>query len=272
MSAWMPSAAVPPELRGAPVSQWLRHPAVLFRATLLVAAVDVVATCRHLRRHPDAPDVRPLALSPAPAVSTLPQPALHPTPTSPDPRGGRFTLAEALDGLACAGAPVARLETSLGDLRCELWPERAPAAVAGFVGLARGRREFWDAAAGAWVRRPFYDGTAFHYVVPGRLIEAGDPLRAGATDTGLALSTETRAPHDRAGLLCLITAATGAARGQFTILALPRPDLDGRHPVFGRCAPAARVEAISEVPAAGGSPRTPVVVRRVTIDCGAPGA
>ncbi|MDB4927960.1 MAG: hypothetical protein JWM10_444, partial [Myxococcaceae bacterium] len=63
MSAWLPSGVVPAELRGASLSQWLRHPEGLFRATLLVAAVDVAATCRHLRRHPDAPDVPPRAAS-----------------------------------------------------------------------------------------------------------------------------------------------------------------------------------------------------------------
>lgn len=267
MRAWLPIGGVPPELRGAPLTSWLRHPEVVFRATLLLATLDVAATCRHVRRHPDPPDVIPLAGTPVPTTGA-PLPALHPTPTSPDPRGGVFPLSEALEGLACSAAPVAEIETSLGALRCELWPARAPVAVANFVGLARGRREFWDATAGAWARRPFYDGTVFHWVQPGRWIQAGDPLRSGNSDPGLTFPDENTAPHDRAGLLCMATRETNVSHGQFLVLALPRPALDGRHSIIGRCGPAALVDAISEVPATNGAPRTPVVVRRVRIGCG----
>jgi peptidyl-prolyl cis-trans isomerase A (cyclophilin A) len=275
MSAWLPSGAVPAELRGtlrgAAWSQWLRHPEGLFRATLLVAAVDVVATCRHLRLHPDAPDVPPRAASPAPPSAALPLAARTPAPSSPDPHPAPVTLAEALEGLDCAGPPEARFETAMGTLRCALYTDRAPGAVAGFVALARGRRDFWDAHEGAWVRRPFYDGTNFQYVLPARLVELGDPLRAGGSETGLSLPDENTRAHDRAGTLCLASSATGTNRGQLMILALPRPSLDGHHPAIGRCAPAALVDAISAVPAVNGSPRAPVVVRRVEITCGARG-
>lgn len=245
---------------------WLRHPETIFRATLLLATLDVIATCRHLRHHPDAPDVAALASTPLVAAASID--ARHPTPTSPDPRGGVFTLAEALDGLSCAASPVAEIETSLGALRCELWPDRAPVSVANFVGLARGLREFWDATQGSWVRRPFYDGTVFHQVQPGRWIQAGDPLRSGYGDPGVTFPDENTAPHDRAGLLCMANRSSDENHGQFLILALPRPALDGRHSIFGRCSPAALVDAISEVPANNGTPTTPVTVRHIRVGCG----
>ena len=269
MSAWLPTGWVPPELRGTALLPWLRRPEVALRATLLLGLLDVAATCRHLRRHPDLPDVAPLAsASPAP-VAVAPLPALHPTPSSPDPRGGRFALAEALDGLACPAAPVATIETSLGDLRCALQTELAPNAVANFVGLARGRREFWDATVGAWVRRPFYDGTVFRSVQPGRWALGSDPLRGVDADPGVAITDENTAPHDRAGLLCLSSREREPSRGQIMLLALPRPDLDGRFPILGRCTPSALVDALTEVTATNGAPRVPVVVRHVGIGCGA---
>ena len=269
MSAWLPIGGVPPELRGATLGHWLRHPGVVFRATLLLATIDIVATCRHVRRHPDPPDVPALASTSPPPVAAAPILARHPTPTSPDPRGGVFTLAAALDGLPCTSAPVAEIETSVGALRCELWPDRAPVSVANFIGLARGLREFWDATSGSWVRRPFYDGTVFHWVQPGRWIQAGDPLRTGDGDPGVTFPDENTAPHDRAGLLCMANRASNENHGQFIILALPRPVLDGHYSVFGRCSPAALVDAISEFPANNGTPMIPVVVRRVRVGCGA---
>ena len=267
MSAWLPIGGVPPELRDARWLRWLRRPDGALRATLLLGLVDVAATCRHLRRHPDPPDVRPRAdASPEPRAA-LPLPALHPAPTTPDPRGGVYPVTDALAELACPAAPVADIETSMGTLRCALRPELAPAAVATFVGLARGRRDFWDPTADAWTRRPFYDGTVFHAVRAGRWIQAGDPLRGGDGDPGVRVADENTAPHDRAGLLCLVDRDPGASRGQFAVFALPAPEYDGRYSILGRCAPAALVDAISEVAAANGAPRTPVVVRRVRIGC-----
>jgi peptidyl-prolyl cis-trans isomerase A (cyclophilin A) len=66
----------------------------------------------------------------------------------PDPAHGSFTLAQATEGLAGTGALTAEIETSLGTFTCTLAEREAPITVANFVGLARGRRPFWDPGRG----------------------------------------------------------------------------------------------------------------------------
>ena len=155
----------------------------------------------------------------------------------------------------------------MGTLRCDLWPDRAPTSVAWFAALARGRRDFWDPLEGAWTRAPFYDGTVFHVARSGRWIQGGDRLRTGDGAFGFSFADENTSPHDRAGLLCMGSAGPNDNRGQFAILVEPRPSLDGRYPIFGRCGPTALVDAISEVPVTAERPRVPVFVRSVRIGC-----
>ena len=132
----------------------------------------------------EAADERPKSRSPATKRKPTRQaPAAR--PTAPDPMGGKFTLEQALSGLPEEGhAATRRIETSLGRLECKLYADKAPLTVANFVGLARGERPFWDANQGAWVKRPLYDGTTFHRVIRGFMIQGGDHLGTGAGDTG----------------------------------------------------------------------------------------
>src|SRR5262249_28743350 len=57
-------------------------------------------------------------------------------------------------------------------LTCKLFDQKAPIAVANFVGLARGKKPFLDPKLGRWVQRPFYDGLTIHRVIPGFVIQA----------------------------------------------------------------------------------------------------
>ena len=91
-------------------------------------------------------------------------------PTSPDPEGGDFTLDEAVAGMTGQGPLVAEIVTDLGTMFCDLDATGAPITVANFVGLARGKRPFWDARAAQWTTRPYYDGTSFHRVIPAFMI------------------------------------------------------------------------------------------------------
>ena len=268
--SWLRDAVIPQDLQGAPPARWARHPAVIVRATLALAFLDLTMTCRHLRAHPDAPDIIPL---PAPILSRrvgVPRIARVPQPDRPDPAGGRISLAESLAGLACPDAPVAEISTSMGTLRCDLWPSLAPTSVAWFAGLARGLRPFWDGVEGRWKQSNFYDDTVFHIVRSGRWIQGGDLLRSGEGDPGFTFADENTAPHDRSGLLCMANAAPNQNHGQFVILVSPRPSLDGRYSIFGRCSPTALVDSIAEVPASGERPRAPVVVHSVRVGCGGP--
>ena len=105
----------------------------------------------------------------------------------PDPAGGKFTLEQATKGVpGPASAPlVATIETTKGKFTCELYDKQAPITVANFVGLARGVRPWLDTKSGKWVKKPFYDGLIFHRVIPGFMIQGGDPLGTGTGNPGL---------------------------------------------------------------------------------------
>src|SRR3954471_23552520 len=100
-------------------------------------------------------------------------------PTEPDPQAGKFNLAQATQGLPKQGVLAAQIKTSLGSFYCDLLADKAPNTVANFVGLARGKRKFWDAEKLAWVTRNYYDGTTFHRVIPGFMIQGGDHTGTG---------------------------------------------------------------------------------------------
>src|SRR5512147_1446981 len=72
-----------------------------------------------------------------------------------DPLAGKFTIAEAVKGVAGNGKLTATIQTSLGSFTCELFEKDAPNTVANFVGLARGLRPFQDPKSEQWVKKPF---------------------------------------------------------------------------------------------------------------------
>lgn len=183
-----------------------------------------------------------------------------------DPLGGKFFLAEATQGLPGRGSLVATIRTSSGDLQCNLFDDRAPVTVAGFVGLARGLRPFKD-LSGEWVSRPLYDGTTFHRVIPGFMIQGGDPKGNGSGEPGYVIPDENwdGAKHDRAGLLCMANRGHDTNGAQFFITDAAAAHLDGNYTIFGECSPVAVVHAIANVPATGTKPRSDVTIRTIEI-------
>jgi len=128
--------------------------------------------------------------------------------------------------------PQVRLTTSKGDINLDLFPDEAPGTVANFVKL---------------VEDGFYDGLAFHRVIPNFVIQGGCPnTRAGATGTpgtggpGWTIKCETANNPHKHGLGALSMAHAGKDTGgsQFFIVNGPKESvahLDGRHTVFGKC-------------------------------------
>jgi len=101
-----------------------------------------------------------------------------------DPAKGNFTIDQATKGLTGSGALMAKIETNIGTINCELFEKQAPKTVANFVGLARGVRPFKDPKSGKWEKKPFYDGLIFHRVIPGFMIQGGDPEGTGRGNPG----------------------------------------------------------------------------------------
>lgn len=194
------------------------------------------------------------------------------TPNQPDPEGGEFSLEEAVVGLPIDGKLILEARTELGTILCELYAERTPNTVANFVGLARGLRPWWDARAGEWVRRPYYEDLTFHRVIPGYMIQAGDYLADGTGTVGYTIDDEPHDTlvHDRAGQLAMANAdGENSAGAQFFITDGAAPQLDaGGYTIFGECRPAEVVSQIARVPQdpdAGNRPRTAVHLERIRI-------
>jgi peptidyl-prolyl cis-trans isomerase A (cyclophilin A) len=192
-----------------------------------------------------------------------------------DPAKGKFTLEEATKGLpGPAGGPLtAKIETTQGTFTCALFDKEAPNTVANFVGLARGLRPWKDPKSGKWVKKPFYDGLIFHRVIPGFMIQGGDPLGVGTGNPGYRFEDEF-APglkFDKPGLLAMANAGPATNGSQFFITEGTPEHLTGRHTIFGACEPLAVVTKIAGVPrGARDKPTTDVVMKKVTITRGKP--
>ena len=181
-------------------------------------------------------------------------------------RQRRFDAFRQVDGqlkqLGLAARPTAVLATSSGDISIELLPDYAPAAVRDFIERARPP-----------LRQ--YDGTQFHRVEPGRVIQGGEhALALAGTSAGAAAAgPDHHLPFDRPYLVGLATAGAAASGSQFFITLAPLRWLTGQYPVVGRVvAGQAIADAISQVPAApDGRPLAPVRIERVTIAVHLPG-
>jgi peptidyl-prolyl cis-trans isomerase A (cyclophilin A) len=183
-----------------------------------------------------------------------------------DPLQGRFTLEEASKGVPGEGELAVEFHTSMGRIDCELWPERAPLTVANFVGLARGLRP-WKSESG-WVKRPFFDGTIFHRVVPDFVIQGGRPFDSLDGGPGYVIPDEVwqGAKHDEAGLLCMANDGPNTGGSQFFIMAgRNAPQLDGSFTIFGSCFQIDVVQTISRAKAFGEKPAEDVRLEKVVI-------
>jgi peptidyl-prolyl cis-trans isomerase A (cyclophilin A) len=195
-------------------------------------------------------------------------------PSTPDPRGGKFTLKDATKNLAGKGPLVATIRTNLGTLYCDLYDDKAPNTVANFIGLARGLREVWDGTA--WTAKPYYDGTTFHRVIPGFMIQGGDHKGDGSGEIWYTIPDEVHTlKHDRAGQLCMANRGPNTNAAQFFITEGAAPHLEGSYTIFGQCIPTEIVNRIARVPQTGAPnnrPLTPVTMERVSIERRAGGA
>lgn len=227
---------------------------------------------------PAAPSVRsepsgnvPLQTSstaePSQVSSSPPAVSVAPRAQPGDPLNGVFTLADATKGLAPAGKLVAEIATDAGKLRCELFDDKAPKTVANFVGLARGLRPFKDPKTSDWVKRPGYDGTVFHRIIKGFMIQGGDPMGTGQGEPGYVFADEVwpGATHDRRGLLCMANRGPNTNGMQFFILDGPAKHLDRSFTIFGSCGPDAIIEKLASSEVRGDRAVMPPKITKVTI-------
>jgi len=171
-----------------------------------------------------------------------------------------------------AAEPTAVFDTTMGTLRCKLFPKEAPKTVANFIGLADGTKDWKDPATGQTKHGvPLYSGTIFHRVIPGFMIQGGDPLGSGFGDPGYKFADEfvPSLTFDRPGRLAMANSGPNTNGSQFFITDVPTPHLNGRHTIFGQCDDASveLVKKIARVPkGAGDKPTTPVRINKIVIE------
>jgi peptidyl-prolyl cis-trans isomerase A (cyclophilin A) len=132
----------------------------------------------------------------------------------------------------------ATLHTSAGQIRLRLFPEQAPETVANFVGLAEGTKEATDPRTRRQETKPFYDGTLFHRVIEGFMLQGGDPTGTGRGGPGYEFGDEFHPDlsFDRPYLLAMANAGPGTNGSQFFITVGATDWLTGKHTIFGEVA------------------------------------
>ena len=118
---------------------------------------------------------------------------------------------------------TATLHTSLGDIVIELFPNHAPKTVANFVELATGAKEWTDPRTGQKTTAKLYDGTIFHRVIDGFMIQGGDPLGRGTGGPGYRFDDEFHGElvFDRPYILAMANSGPGTNGSQFFITVAP---------------------------------------------------
>ena len=157
--------------------------------------------------------------------------------------------------------PIVTFEMENGDvIKAELYPEIAPNTVNNFISL---------------VSKGFYDGLIFHRVIPGFMIQGGDPKGSGVGGPGYSIKGEfalNRFPnslkHSRGVLSMARTMAPNSAGSQFFIMHADSPHLDGQYAAFGKVIEG--IEAVDRICAVrtdyNDRPRIPQVMKKVTVE------
>ena len=128
----------------------------------------------------------------------------------------------------------AHFTTSEGNFSARLFDE-TPNTVANFAGLADGSKEWTDPRSGRKVNQPYFNGTVFHRVIDGFMIQGGDPLGQGTGGPGYTFADEfhPKLKHDKPGILSMANRGPNTNGGQFFITLAATPWLDNKHSVFG---------------------------------------
>jgi peptidyl-prolyl cis-trans isomerase A (cyclophilin A) len=201
-----------------------------------------------------------------------------------------------------AKTPQAILHTTKGDLKCDLFPDKAPKAVDNFIGLATGKKDWTNPLTGQKVHgKPLYDGVIFHRVIPNFMIQSGDPIGTGYGNPGFKFADELNADllFDRPGRLAMANSGPNTNGSQFFITEVAYPSLNpcldeggcmrgarmmpknSGYTLLGQC-DAASVELVKKIsagPCQGGAacdgnnskPQDPVKITHIEI-LNAPGA
>ncbi len=203
------------------------------------------------------PAATPKAAAPAAADKATDKPAAPPEPVR---ENGLYTT----------------VYTTLGNITAKLYEKESPITVKNFMDLALGRKEWTDPKTAMRVRRPLYPGTIFHRVIPGFMVQAGDPTGTGMGGTDrIPEEFDPSLSFDAPGKFGMAKAsAPGTGSCQFFITEVPTPHLNGLHTVFAQVVEGQDVvEKIARLPRDGSDrPNMPPKIVKITFLRVGPGA
>lgn len=162
----------------------------------------------------------------------------------------------------------ATLKTNQGDIEIRLLPNHAPKTVKNFVELAQGEREWTDPETGKKTTDRLYDGTFFHRVISGFMIQGGDPLGNGTGGPGYEFADEFHPDlaFDKPYLLAMANAGPGTNGSQFFITVSPTTHLNRKHTIFGEVSTDEGKKVVDAIAGTETNPRTSRPVRDVVIE------
>lgn len=218
--------------------------------------------------------------------------ALAASAQTPSPSPAAKSPAAKKSTAPAAPNPTTIIHTTAGDMKCELFPDQAPKAVANFIGLAKGTKPWKDPEGKSVHGKPLYDGVIFHRVIPNFMIQGGDPSGGLGADVGFEFADELHADllFDKPGRLAMANRGPNTNSSQFFITEVPVPFLNpcfdqggcmgGRraqnsgYTIFGQCddATVELVKKIARMPCKAGpctpdnsAPQNPVKITHVEI-------
>ncbi|HEX3815865.1 MAG TPA: peptidylprolyl isomerase [Mycobacteriales bacterium] len=166
----------------------------------------------------------------------------------------------------------ATLHTNSGDIVVRLFPDHAPKTVRNFVELAKGEREWTDPRTKSKSNEPLYDGTIFHRVISGFMIQGGDPLGQGFGGPGYQFGDEFHPDlrFDKPYLLAMANSGPGTNGSQFFITVGVTPHLNNKHTIFGEVTDDASQKVVDTIATTATDrsdrPKDDVVINSVTIE------
>lgn len=162
-------------------------------------------------------------------------------------------------------------QTDKGNITCKLYEKEAPITVGKMVGLAIGKISYIDPRTHQQNRNKFFDGLTFHRVIPGFMIQGGDPLGTGTGSPGgpgfpYQNETSPNLKFDMPGRLAMANAGPNTNASQFFITEAAYPSLNGGYTLWGQCENVDVVKAIARVQRdSSDKPITPVHIQHLIV-------
>jgi peptidyl-prolyl cis-trans isomerase A (cyclophilin A) len=206
-----------------------------------------------------------LAVVAAVSISALVQQSTKPAEEIPD--APQATAA----AMVRPNGPSVVMDTSMGRITCQFFQAQAPKAVANFIGLAQGTKDWTDPdTKKVQHHKPLYDGTTFHRVIPEFMIQGGDPMGTGMGDPGYQFEDEfdPNLNFDVPGRLAMANSGPNTNGSQFFITEKAYDSLNQHYTIFGQCDEASVlvVQTIARVERdSNDKPLTQVLLKKVTI-------